>query len=688
MFCSQCGKRVTDNMLFCPYCGAPIVIPEQEDEAAEAPKAAPTDRPEPTPLDGSQAIPSEDGLPQRETAAASEAPEGAAASPAMAGLQGQAAEEAVSEGMSRRARRERQERLEQERLEQERLEKERRKQERLEKERLEQERLEQERLEKERLEKERRKQERLEKERLEQERLERERLQKERAATRLFDDGEPNEAPETGADLTDAAPEPEADKAGADPVEALPRKRTSWRDEIVQSKPLSPLWEDEEEEDEEEAPERRVMLFDRDGRPPVAKPRKKAGKGAPAAAEDGEASKARKQPGAERDASQAQRPVSKARVFDAPKSKEDEEARDDAAEKEALPRAVRLFDYDEDPPRAEDFEPLSLAQEDEEDDWRDNIARRKAESRPARVPDMNRQEEESLKLEGRIPRLESAAEAPGDKRKRAHRAGDTYLPAKPMENSELFMEPEERDEDDIDDFDEDYDDFEDERDDAYEEEREGFFARHTRGIVGISMLLALLCIAALYLISAPGQRMLAEMNLAWKPDPYRQLANAAYDAALAQAAQLPEDAGDAGQLAQVNNQYYQAGLNYQRAFERSGDFNDLNSAANAYYVGADYRKAAQAYEQAFGLSGAYEEAYNAAACYNLAKDARNYEAMLKVCIEAERNAQEPHVEPYLQLKALYPYAPQRTPEITQLLQQGAQLFRDEPELQEFRTTWQ
>jgi len=59
MYCSQCGKKLGDAMLFCPFCGEPIVIPEQDDaqvapdspvtaDAAkpdeprdEAPKAAP-----------------------------------------------------------------------------------------------------------------------------------------------------------------------------------------------------------------------------------------------------------------------------------------------------------------------------------------------------------------------------------------------------------------------------------------------------------------------------------------------------------------------------------------------------------------------------------------------------------------------------------------------------------------------
>jgi len=41
MYCGQCGKKVMDNMLFCPFCGSPIVIPDQDEpaKAAEAAKA-------------------------------------------------------------------------------------------------------------------------------------------------------------------------------------------------------------------------------------------------------------------------------------------------------------------------------------------------------------------------------------------------------------------------------------------------------------------------------------------------------------------------------------------------------------------------------------------------------------------------------------------------------------------------
>ncbi len=42
MYCSHCGKKVNDTMLFCPFCGDPIVIPDQDEEAGIA---APEPRP-------------------------------------------------------------------------------------------------------------------------------------------------------------------------------------------------------------------------------------------------------------------------------------------------------------------------------------------------------------------------------------------------------------------------------------------------------------------------------------------------------------------------------------------------------------------------------------------------------------------------------------------------------------------
>lgn len=41
MYCSHCGKKVGEDMLFCPFCGKPIVIPEQDETPAPTPASAP-----------------------------------------------------------------------------------------------------------------------------------------------------------------------------------------------------------------------------------------------------------------------------------------------------------------------------------------------------------------------------------------------------------------------------------------------------------------------------------------------------------------------------------------------------------------------------------------------------------------------------------------------------------------------
>ena len=37
MYCGQCGKKVMENMLFCPFCGSPIVIPDQDEIPVDVP---------------------------------------------------------------------------------------------------------------------------------------------------------------------------------------------------------------------------------------------------------------------------------------------------------------------------------------------------------------------------------------------------------------------------------------------------------------------------------------------------------------------------------------------------------------------------------------------------------------------------------------------------------------------------
>ncbi len=44
MFCSQCGKKVNDNMLFCPFCGAALVLPEQDTDNSAPEKVVPQEK--------------------------------------------------------------------------------------------------------------------------------------------------------------------------------------------------------------------------------------------------------------------------------------------------------------------------------------------------------------------------------------------------------------------------------------------------------------------------------------------------------------------------------------------------------------------------------------------------------------------------------------------------------------------
>ncbi len=65
MYCSHCGKKVTDTMLFCPFCGDPIVIPDQ-DEPEGAP-VEPSGVPEPVKRAEAGDPPAEPFIPMEET---------------------------------------------------------------------------------------------------------------------------------------------------------------------------------------------------------------------------------------------------------------------------------------------------------------------------------------------------------------------------------------------------------------------------------------------------------------------------------------------------------------------------------------------------------------------------------------------------------------------------------------------
>lgn len=87
MYCSHCGKKVNDTMLFCPFCGEAIVIPEQDEpeapsapadsvrveaapepatEVVPEPVAEPVKAPEPEPAQAPGPVPEMPKLPDRE----------------------------------------------------------------------------------------------------------------------------------------------------------------------------------------------------------------------------------------------------------------------------------------------------------------------------------------------------------------------------------------------------------------------------------------------------------------------------------------------------------------------------------------------------------------------------------------------------------------------------------------------
>jgi len=153
-----------------------------------------------------------------------------------------------------------------------------------------------------------------------------------------------------------------------------------------------------------------------------------------------------------------------------------------------------------------------------------------------------------------------------------------------------------------------------------DEEHEGFFHRHMRGVIAFALILALAAGLAVFAMSETGQQKLAKLDipLPIKPEIYSKLGFEEYQA----------------------KNYKQSGIYYERALAREPDsFDYASSAAMAYIAHGDTEKAT---------------------------------AMLKKCIELRPKA----VEPYIYLIRLYPEADQRPAEVSQLLEQGYQLTGD------------
>jgi len=324
------------------------------------------------------------------------------------------------------------------------------------------------------------------------------------------------------------------------------------------------------------------------------------------------------------------KPTSVLKVDDAP---------DDAKTAEPLTdAAAELLDWDRARKRhleadvwarpeapAEDFSPLTLAQADEkleESDWKEAVSKKKeAVTLEKKPPEMKRDEEAPVRLDGAAPKLELDIQGakPRDKGKKTRKPANTLVPPKTMDPDDIFMDrkraPYEADDP--------YDD-DGEGDGlggsfAFEEDDEGsFFLRHLRGIVGLALFVILLLMFVIFAFSRAGQVSLARVNAAWSKDAYSTLGYQYYQA------------GD----------YSQAGLYYERALQRDpNSYSYASSAAMAYLEAGDNEKAA---------------------------------AMLKRCAEIDPTK----LEPYVYLLRLYPDAASRPWDITQLLQQGYQKTGD------------
>lgn len=270
------------------------------------------------------------------------------------------------------------------------------------------------------------------------------------------------------------------------------------------------------------------------------------------------------------------------------------------------------------------FAPLSLADEapeESDESWREEIARKKEAALPERKPPaIKRSEAAPVRLEGAAPKLETDIEGAKHREKpvRRRKPANTLVPPKTMDPDDIFMDARQPDYALPDAFDEDAEDdlagsfaFED-------EDEDGFFLRHLRGIVGLAMFTILLLLFVIYAFSRPGQVSLARLNLAWRVDAYSTLGYQSYQT------------GD----------FADAGLYYERALQRSPDsYSFASSAAMAYLEAGQDEKAA---------------------------------AMLKRCAQIE----PAKLEPYVYLLKLYPDAATRPWDVTQLLQQGYQRTGD------------
>lgn len=186
--------------------------------------------------------------------------------------------------------------------------------------------------------------------------------------------------------------------------------------------------------------------------------------------------------------------------------------------------------------------------------------------------------EEPVQLGGHVPDLSNIS---NPDRGRPRRAGkNTYAPVKAFDPNDIFLDAEDEDED--------YEDYEEDDYDYEEPERGGFFVRHIRGIVALSLCVIVLAIVAGWACSDNGQMALANANLAWRPSVYERIGYEAY---------------------QKGNYVLSAGY-YEKALARENDnYSYAYSAGIAYYMAEDIVRAAEMGKTAIEINPARSDAY-------------------------------------------------------------------------------
>lgn len=186
--------------------------------------------------------------------------------------------------------------------------------------------------------------------------------------------------------------------------------------------------------------------------------------------------------------------------------------------------------------------------------------------------------DEPVQLQGRVPNL-THVQSPRRKGSSPQRNMNTVAPARKFDPDDIFLDGGDQD---------DFDDYEEKAFD-YEEPAEGsFFVQHIRGIVSLSLFAVVVVIVVGWMLSAAGQKSLAQANLAWNPSVYEELAYEAYEL----------------------EQFAVAGSYYEKALARDKDNYDYaNYAGISYYMANDIERAAEMGKQAVALDPTRMEAY-------------------------------------------------------------------------------